>query len=381
MKHASLAIWGRALGGAGWPRRGPRRARAVGRWARRLGLSLGLWAGGAAAAGGLGAAPLPTPAGFVPLSAEWDRVEARHPDGSVLELERLALRRAAAPHSGWAAVEAGRLLRRLGAGALVEPEGERALGEALQLRFSAVAPEGRGRGSAELRVWPAGAHSLRARILRPGALAAEENRHWDAVLAALEPADLPAAPTPPVAGPAPASCAAPEGFSPLYFGEEAILSELLAEHPAPGAPCAWAAQRAAAGGVALLRWCALDLALPDLSDPAGLALAGARLQAATGATGWTVSPDAEGLVGRAGAAARPLGAQPAGAAAVGVEAWSLRDARALDPAPPPRLRCPPHRPAGLDRLRARPGLPLIGLGLGALGCAAAALSWALRRPA
>lgn len=336
-----------------------------------------------AAVVGIGEAALPLPEGFSPLGVSWDRVEARHRDGTVLELERLALRRPLGPEGGWGPAEAARLLARLGPGATVDRVDAEALGEGLRLRFGTVDEGGDqgehqggdrgGRAEVELRLWTAAAHTIRARLVRPAALPGDGGDHWQAILDALSPADLPAAATPPEASPEPGACAAPLDYGPLLHGERAVVERLVAEPPPSEAVCAWAARRAADGELGLLRWCALDTPLPPLSAPRGPAIGAARLRARTGGSGWALGPDG-GLTGRAGPSDRVVNAIPTGEAAVSVEAWTLRGPAALQAGPPPALRCPPHLPRWRDRLLAQPALPLsligglllslAGLGLG-----------------
>lgn len=322
-----------------------------------------------AAVVGIGEAALPLPEGFSPLGVSWDRVEARHRDGTVLELERLALRRPLGPEGGWGPAEAARLLARLGPGATVDRVDAEALGEGLRLRFG-IEEQG-GRAEVELRLWTAAAHTIRARLVRPAALPGDGADHWQAILDALSPTDLPAAATPPEASPEPGACAAPLDYGPLLHGERPLVERLVAEPPPSEATCAWAARRAADGELGLLRWCALDTPLPPLDAPRGPAIAAARLRARTGWSGWALGPGG-GLTGRAGSFDRVVTAVPTDEAAVSVEAWTLRGPAALEAGPPPALRCPPHLPRWRDRLLAQPALPLslIGgllLGLAGLG--------------
>jgi hypothetical protein len=308
---------------------------------------------------GIGEAALPLPQGFSPLTQSWDRVEARHRDGSVLELERLALRRPLGPEGGWGPAEAARLLARLGPGASADQVDAEALGEGLRLRFGAE--DHGGRAEVELRLWTAAAHTIRARLVRPAALPGDGDDHWQAILDALSPADLPAAPTPPEATPDPGACASPADYGPLLHGERDLMEGLVGEPPPSGAACAWAARRAADGELGLLRWCALDTPLPPLSAPRGPAIAAARLRGRTGGSGWALGPGGV-LTGRAGPTDRVLTAVPTGEGAVSLEAWTLRGPVELQAGPPPALRCPAHRPRWRDRLVAQPALPLSVIG-------------------
>lgn len=323
-----------------------------------------------AAVVGIGEAALPLPQGFSPLVRSWDRVEARHRDGSVFELERLALRRLLEPEGGWGPAEAARLLARLGPGASADQVDAEALGEGLRLRFG-VEDQG-GRAEVELRLWTAAAHTIRARLVRPADLPGDGGDHWQAILDALSPTDLPAALTPPEATPKPGACAAPLDYGPLLHGERALVERVVAEPPPSEAACAWAARRAADGELALLRWCALDTPLPPLSAPRGPAIAAGRLRARTGWSGWTLGPGGV-LTGRAGPTDRVVTAVPTGEAGVSLEAWTLRGPAELQAGPPPALRCPAQLPRWRDRLLAQPALPLSVIGGLLLGLAGVGL--------